>query len=100
MELLRWCKAVATLRNVNMLVMTGTGMLGDFGIGPLGLHYQILKRSIVAKLRGARLLFVSVGAGPIAHPLSRWIVKRAISLADYRSYRDPFSKEYLARIGF
>ncbi len=100
LEVVEWVKAYRALADTRMLVMTGTGMLGDFGIGPLGLHYQILKWSIVAKLRGARLLFVSVGAGPIAHPLSRWIVKRAISLADYRSYRDPFSKEYLARIGF
>ncbi len=100
LEVIEWLKAYRALAGTRMLVMTGTGMLSDFGIGPLDLHYQILKWSIVAKLRGARLLFVSVGAGPIAHPLSRWIVKRAIALADYRSYRDPFSKEYLARIGF
>jgi polysaccharide pyruvyl transferase WcaK-like protein len=80
--------------------MTGTGMLGDFGISPLGLHYEILKWSIVAKLRRCQLLFVSVGAGPIKHPLSRWIVKAALSLADYRSYRDQFSYDYLEFIGF
>jgi polysaccharide pyruvyl transferase WcaK-like protein len=99
-ELLEWLRAFRTLRDTTMLVMTGTGMLGDFGIGPLDLHYEILKWSIVAKLRRRKLLFVSVGAGPIAHPLSRWIVKRALSLADYRSYRDTFSKEYLESIGF
>ncbi len=100
LECVEWFKAFGRLKHTSMLVMTGTGMLGDFGIGPLDLHYEILKWSIVAKLRRARLLFVSVGAGPIEHPLSRWIVKRAISLADYRSYRDGFSREYLARIGF
>ena len=100
LELIECWKAFRALSGTRLLVMTGTGMLGDFGIGPLDLHYEILKWSIAAKLRGAKLLFVSVGAGPIADPLSRWIVKRAISLADYRSYRDPFSKEYLARIGF
>jgi len=47
-----------------------------------------------------KLLFVSVGAGPLAHPLSRLIVKSALSLADYRSYRDSFSKDYLGDIGF
>jgi polysaccharide pyruvyl transferase WcaK-like protein len=99
-ELIEWFRAFRTLKASSMLVMTGTGMLGDFGIGPFDLHYEILKWSIVAKARGTRLLFVSVGAGPIAHPLSRWIVKLAISLADYRSYRDNFSKEYLASIGF
>ena len=100
LELLEWWKASQALQGTRMLVMTGTGMLSDFGIDPLDLHYEILKWSIVAKLRGAKLLFVSVGAGPIADPLSRWIVKRAVSLADYRSYRDDFSKEYLAGIGF
>src|SRR6267143_5609231 len=83
-----------------MLVMTGTGMLGDFGIGPLELHYEILKWALLAKARGCKLLFVSVGAGPIAHPLSRLIVKSALSLADYRSYRDDFSMTYLDSIGF
>jgi polysaccharide pyruvyl transferase WcaK-like protein len=83
-----------------MLIMTGTGMLGDFGIGPFELHYEILKWSIMAKLRRSKVLFVSVGAGPLGHPISRWLVKFALSLADYRSYRDMFSRRYLARIGF
>jgi polysaccharide pyruvyl transferase WcaK-like protein len=100
LEIVEWWRAYRALRGTRLLVMTGTGMLGDFGIGPFDLHYQILKWSAVAKLRGAKVLFVSVGAGPIADPRSRWIVKRAVSLADYRSYRDAFSKDYLARIGF
>jgi polysaccharide pyruvyl transferase WcaK-like protein len=54
-----------------MLVMTGTGMLGDVGILPFDLHYDILKWSIMAKLRRCKLLFVSVGVGPMRHPLSR-----------------------------
>jgi len=100
LELVEWFKAFRTLRGSSMLVMTGTGMLCDFGIGPLDLHYEILKWSIVAKLCRCKLLFVSVGAGPIAHPLSRWIVRAALSLADYRSYRDRFSQQYLESIGF
>jgi polysaccharide pyruvyl transferase WcaK-like protein len=83
-----------------MLIMTGTGMLGGFGIGPLDLHYEILKWSLIAKMRGAKVLFVSVGGGPLDSKLSRWIVKWAISLADYRSYRDRFSQQYLQSIGF
>jgi polysaccharide pyruvyl transferase WcaK-like protein len=83
-----------------MLVMTGTGMLGDVGILPFGLHYDILKWSIIAKLRRCKLLFVSVGVGPIRQPLSKWLVKAALALADYRSYRDSFSKDYLQRLHF
>jgi polysaccharide pyruvyl transferase WcaK-like protein len=100
MEVVRWFKAFGTLREVNMLIMTGTGMLGDFGIGPLGLHYEILKWTVAARLRRCKVLFVSVGAGPIHHPVSRRFVKAALWCADYRSYRDQFSKDYLKGIGF
>jgi polysaccharide pyruvyl transferase WcaK-like protein len=100
LEVVQWVKAFRALKGTTMLVMTGTGMLGDFGIGPFDLHYEILKWSIIAKIRRAKILFVSVGAGPISHPLSRLIVKGAIALGDYRSYRDTYSKEYLASIGF
>ena len=100
MELYRWVKACQTMLRTDALVMTGTGMLGDFGIAPFGLHYDILRWSIIAKLCRRQLLFVSVGAGPIHRRLSRWFVKTALSLADYRSYRDRFSKEYLESVGF
>src|SRR4051812_8449157 len=93
LELRECVRAWRALQHTRMLVMTGTGMLCDFGIRPFDLHYEILKWSILAKARGAKLLFVSVGAGPIARPLSRFMVKRAVALADYRSYRDRFSKE-------
>src|SRR5207249_8560089 len=100
MELYRWAKTIRILRRTDVLIMTGTGMLGDFGIGPLGLHYDILRWSIAARLCGCKLLFVSVGAGPIHRRLSRWFVKAALALADYRSYRDTCSKRYLESIGF
>lgn len=100
MELFRWGKAVATLKDVNMLVMTGTGMLGDFGISPLGLHYEILKWTVAAKLARCKIIFLSVGAGPLRKTLSRHFVRAALSCADYRSYRDQFSKDYLKSIHF
>lgn len=99
MELFRWLKAIATLKDVNMLVMTGTGMLGDFGIGP-GLHYEILKWTVAAKLSRCKVIFLSVGAGPLRKALSRHFVKAALACAAYRSYRDEFSKDYLKSINF
>src|ERR1700675_1519025 len=98
-ELGRWVKAIKKLAGTHMLVMTGTGMLSDLGIGPFGLHYDILRWSIAAKLCRCKLLFVSVGAGPIRHPISKLFVKAALRLADYRSYRDIFSKSYVEGMG-
>ena len=100
LELYRWFSVIKGLRGTHMLIMTGTGMLSDYGIGPLGLHYDILRWSVVAKLCRCKLLFVSVGAGPLRHPVARFFVKTALRLAAYRSYRDSFSKEYLKSIGF
>jgi len=44
-------------------------------------------------------MFVSVGAGPVRSALGRFFVKSALSLADYRSYRDAPSKEVLQGLG-
>jgi polysaccharide pyruvyl transferase WcaK-like protein len=99
LEVYRWLMGIASLKGSDLLVMTGTGMLGDFGITPVGLHYDIFRWAVIAKLCGCKLTFASVGAGPIRHPVSRYFVSMALALADYRSYRDAFSKEYLLAIG-
>jgi len=87
------------LKGTEMLIMPGTGMLTDFGITPFDLHYEILKWSLAAKLRQCKVVFLSVGGSRLEHPLSRWLVKSALSLADYRSYRDRFSRDCLDSIG-
>jgi len=51
-------------------------------------------------MRGCKLLFVSVGAGPLYGVLGRYFAKSALSLADFRSFRDKASKTYMEGIGF
>ena len=99
LETYRWFKAAAELRDSDLLIMSGTGMVGDYAISPFGLHYDIFRWAVTAKLCRCKLLFVSVGGGRIRHPLSRLFIKLALSLADYRSYRDQSSKEQLEAIG-
>ncbi|MGL5876205.1 MAG: polysaccharide pyruvyl transferase family protein, partial [Xenococcaceae cyanobacterium] len=60
--------------------------------------YTLFLWSTLAKLRGIKFAIVSVGAGPIDAKLSRIFIKYALSLADYRSYRDEDSKKYIARV--
>lgn len=99
LEIYRWLKAIDCLWNCDLLLMTGTGMLGDFAIKPMGLHYDIFRWAVTAKLCKCKLLFVSVGSGPLPHPLSKYFVKSALALADYRSYRDDVSRNHLEAIG-
>jgi polysaccharide pyruvyl transferase WcaK-like protein len=100
LELLDWARAFMQLRGVQMLVVPGTGLLTDFATNPLGGPYQLFKWCLVARLRACKVFFVSVGAAPMYHPLTRWFIKAALALATYRSFRDRYSKQFLENIGF
>ena len=99
-ELFRWVLGLSKLSHTDVLIVPGTGLITDaFGLFNWG-PYSLLKWSLIAKARGCKLIFISVGAGPIYGTLGRWFVKIALSLADFRSYRDHATKEYLESIGF
>ena len=98
-ELYRWIDAFRTLKGADMLIIPGTGLLTDaYGLENWG-PYSLFKWSMAAKLRGCRLLFVSVGAGPLYSALGRYFVKSALFMADFRSYRDNPSLNCLNKIG-
>ena len=100
MELWDYFYAARVLKGTDALVVPGTGFLTDWVSAPFGWPYLVFKWAVVSKLCGCKLLFVSVGVGPIYQSLSRWFIKSALSLADYRSYRDSASKECMESIGF
>lgn len=100
MELMHWVTAFKTLKGTRLLIAPGTGLLTDFDGNIFGRPYDIFKWSVVAKLCRCKLLFVSIGAGPIRSPLGRWFITSALSMADYRSYRNSYSRKYLESIGF
>jgi polysaccharide pyruvyl transferase WcaK-like protein len=99
-EFCRWLESLRTLRGTDALIVPGTGLLTDaytlFNWGP----YDMFRWSVAAKMCRCELLFVSVGAGPIHTRMGRFFIKTALWLADFRSYRDESSQEYLSGIGF
>jgi len=99
-ELYSWPKYLMRLMRIDMLIIPGTGLLTDayglLGFGP----YNMFKWSLIAKICRCKLLFVSVGAGPIYGILGRCFVRSSLSLADFRSYRDKSTVQYLEGIGF
>lgn len=98
-ELYRWLDAFRMLRGTDIVIVPGTGLLTDaYGLGNWG-PYGLFKWSLISKVRGCKLFFVSVGAGPNHSRLSRWLVKSTLALADSRSYRDNETREYLRSIG-
>ena len=99
-ELRQYIRAFTKLQGTDMLIVPGTGLVNDaFGLSAWG-PYGLFKWTLMAKLRRSRVLFVSVGAGPIDRAFGRALVRAALSLADYRSYRDDSSRDYLGEIGF
>lgn len=98
-ELFDCIQAFRTLRGKDMLIVSGS-FLTDFSSSVLDWPYDIFKWSLIAKLCRCRVLFLSVGAGPIYQPQSRWFTRSALSLADFRSYREVSTVDYLSDIGF
>lgn len=89
------------LQGVSMLVLSGGGQVEDYwgGGGPWSYPYTLLKWCLLAKLGGAKIAMVSVGAGPIRYGLSKFFLRRALALTDYRSFRDEFSQRLARSIG-
>src|SRR6516165_9021339 len=100
LELVHWIKSLHAVSRTDILIVAGTGIVADYMCGPLGWPYDIFKLSTLAALCRVKLVFLSVGVGPIHHPLSRWFLKRSLVLANHRSYRDEASSQYIEKIGF
>jgi polysaccharide pyruvyl transferase WcaK-like protein len=99
-ELYRWIENVRTLWGTDALIVVGTGLLTDaFSLAGWG-PYSTFKWSVAARLCGCQLSFVSVGVGPLDRKAGRFLVKSSLTLADFRSYRDEATVQYLRGIGF
>jgi polysaccharide pyruvyl transferase WcaK-like protein len=93
---------VSTFRAVgkfDAIVVPGTGILDDFADCWQGMPLSLFIWGLAARLRGRPFAFVSMGAGPIEHPWSRWLMKLAARLAHFRSFRNQESKDFLTRLG-
>ena len=98
-ELARLVKASWTLRGVRALIIPGTGILDDFGLRPWQMPLDLARWAIATKISRTRFLLISIGAGPIRHPLSRFLMLRVAVLADYCSFRDQRSKDFMTALG-
>ena len=97
-----WLHAVRHLRRLKVLIVPGMGVLDDFSVSPLGLGWphDLLSWFLLGRLMGVKVILASIGAGPIRHPASRWLMKAAARAAHCRSYRDTVSKAFMESIGF
>jgi polysaccharide pyruvyl transferase WcaK-like protein len=95
----RWFQALLTLKRLDVLIVAGTGLLTDIsGLLNWG-PYSLFKWSLLARACRCKLLFVSVGAGPLYGSAGRVLTKAALRLATFRSYRDNATKQFLDDLG-
>jgi polysaccharide pyruvyl transferase WcaK-like protein len=99
-ELREYVRAFRSLKGTDVLIISGTGLVTDaYGLAGWG-PYNQFKWALMAKLRRCKVVFLSVGVGPVHRALGRILVRASLRLADYRSYRDDASLEYLRRMHF
>jgi polysaccharide pyruvyl transferase WcaK-like protein len=99
-ELSFLAKSFRVLRSFDILIVSGGGQLLDHWGGPWQFPYTIFKWVFLAKLARVECIVLNVGAGKLTRPLSQYFVRRALSLADYVSFRDKTSKALARDIGF
>ena len=87
------------ISSFELLIISGGGQLTG-SCGPWAFPYTLFKWVLLAKSARVKCLFLNVGAGQLSHPLSKCFVKRALSLADYVSFRDEQSQLLVSQIGF
>ncbi len=92
-------RSYRVLKSLDLFVVSGGGQLCELWRGPWSHPYNVFKFAVLAKLAGAKLYIVNVGAGPLQHPLSKFFSKWAVRLADYASFRDQESKELISSLG-
>lgn len=81
------------LQGVDLLLIAGSNQfLDNFG-GLWGFPYAMLKWGWLGRLVGAKVAFVSIGAGPLTSPVSRFFVRLAMRAAADVSFRDHASQE-------
>ncbi len=98
-ELSHFAAAGRMVRSLDRIIVAGGGPLDESWGGPWGHPWSLLKWSVLSRANGVPFMFVSVGKSILKHPLSRLFVRVALRLAEYRSYRDNYSKsEVLALI--
>jgi polysaccharide pyruvyl transferase WcaK-like protein len=93
-------KAFGLTRQMDILIASGGGQLDDYWGGPWGHPYALFKWSLIAKLRGAKFLMLSLGTCSLDSRLSRLFIRQALKRASYRSYRDETSKKLLETVPF
>jgi polysaccharide pyruvyl transferase WcaK-like protein len=92
-ELAHVLSAARIVRKLDVMIICGGGALDDLWGGAWGHPWTLFKWGVLSRANRVPFLFVSVGKSPLKLHLSRFFIETALRLSQYRSYRDPESKQ-------
>jgi polysaccharide pyruvyl transferase WcaK-like protein len=88
------------VRGQDVVIVPGMGVLeATLPLRPWAFPYSLFWLTVCARLTGAKVALVSVGANVVRKRFTRWFITRAARLAHYRSYRDDQSRDALRTMG-
>lgn len=99
MEPIRAWKTRKLARSFDLLLVSGTGIADDFYQTPFDTPLSLLRWCKAVSANRGKVRFISIGAGPVAHWLSRRWFRNSFRLADFRSYRETSSRDFAVSIG-
>jgi|WetSurMetagenome_2_1015567.scaffolds.fasta_scaffold82332_2 polysaccharide pyruvyl transferase WcaK-like protein len=100
-EIQFWMKRPSWYRPGDLFIVVGTGAVDDMAVRrPWHSPYELYKWCKTARMGGAKVVFLSVGVGPIMNRVSRFLMLKALNMAQYRSYREKAAFDYLQGIGY
>jgi polysaccharide pyruvyl transferase WcaK-like protein len=93
-------RTVAWVRRHDAVIVPGMGVLeASLPLRPWEFPYAMFLLSVSGKILGTKVALVSVGAGAIYQPVTRWLFNWAARLAFYRSYRNVASRDAMLQRG-
>ena len=93
--------SLAQVRKFDVIIMPGTGLFDGISERTTSMPYTLFRTCLAAAFWGTKVWIVSAGAaGPIRDPVCRWFLRFAARTAEYRTYRDQYSKAFVNSIGF
>ena len=81
------------LRHIDVLVASGGGQLDESWGGPRNHPFTLFKWTALARLRGVRVVFLSVGVGTIDSAEGRWFLRWTLRLTHQYTFRDTGSRD-------
>ncbi|WP_433167844.1 polysaccharide pyruvyl transferase family protein [Kribbella sp. CA-247076] len=87
-------------RRYDVVIVPGMGVLETtLELNPWGWPYALFLMCVSARMAGAKVAFVSVGASVARERSVRWLYTGAARLATYRSFRDELSRDSMRVMG-